>query len=390
MAQSENVHLAAQSGQSNRSSACSPALGDPSVVCQIEQYCAALEAGRNPDRQELISRYPQIADELAACLHGLEAVHQFGPQFREHAADAARDTARSADLPKVGMLGDFRILREIGRGGMGVVYEAEQVSLGRRVALKVLPFAAVLDPKQLQRFKNEAQAATSLDHPNIVGVYSVGCERGVHYYAMEYIEGQTLAEVIAGLRQGAGGEDPHLWITDFGLVITHTKTNLTMTGDLLGTLRYMSPQQVQARHGVLDHRTDVYSLGLTLYELLALQPAFPGADRQKLIRQAAEDDPRPPRRLNSAIPRDLETIILKATAKEPQSRYGTAQGFADDLRRFLEDEPIQARRASLVERTRKWSRRHRPVVRLAAVMMMVMTIGYHFRMKAQSFDRSLD
>jgi len=201
MAQSENVRLAAQSGGSSRSSACSPALGDPSVVRQIEQYCAALEAGRNPDRQELVSRYPQIADELAACLHGLEAVYQLGLQFREHAADAAGDTARSADLPKVGMLGDFRILREVGRGGMGVVYEATQLSLGRRVALKVLPFAAVLDPKQLQRFKNEAQAAASLDHPNIVHVYSVGCERAVHFYAMQYIEGQTLAEVIS---QGSG------------------------------------------------------------------------------------------------------------------------------------------------------------------------------------------
>jgi serine/threonine protein kinase len=131
-----------------------------------------------------------------------------------------------------------------------------------------------------------------------------------------------------------------------------------MTGDVLGTLRYMSPEQLQANHGVLDHRTDIYSLGLTVYELLTLQPAFPGDDRQHLIRQIAEADPRPPRQLNKAIPTDLETIVLKATAKEPQSRYATAGELADDLRRFVEDKPIQARRPSLAERAPRWSRRH--------------------------------
>jgi tetratricopeptide (TPR) repeat protein len=191
--------------------------------------------------------------------------------------------------------------------------------------------------------------------------------------------------------RGAGGEGaegerraaecPHLWITDFGLAMTQTEMNLTMTGDVLGTLRYMSPEQVQAKHGVLDHRTDVYSLGLTLYELLTLQPAFPGDNRQKLLRQVIEDEPRPPRQLNTSIPKDLETIILKATAKEPQSRYATAQQLADDLRRFVEDRPIRARPPSLLARAAKWARRHRAAVTatIAAAFLVVLAgAGFFF------------
>jgi tetratricopeptide (TPR) repeat protein len=157
--------------------------------------------------------------------------------------------------------------------------------------------------------------------------------------------------------------------------MTQTDTNLTMTGDILGTLRYMSPEQVQAKHGVLDHRTDVYSLGLTLYELLTLQPAFPGNDRQKLIRQIIEDDPRPPRQLNKAIPRDLETIVLKATAKEPDSRYATAEELAGDLGRFLHDKPIRARRPSLADRGSKWLRRHPSVFFSALLLLVVVVVG---------------
>ncbi len=180
------------------------------------------------------------------------------------------------------------------------------------------------------------QAARALEHAHAMGV--------VH----RDIKPSNLMVDAAG----------HLWITDFGLAMTRTETNLTLSGDLLGTLRYMSPEQVQAKHGVLDHRTDVYSLGLTLYELLTLQPAFPGNDRQKLIRQVAEDDPRPPRQVNKAIPRDLETIVLKATAKEPESRYVTAQQLADDLGRFVGDRPIRARRPTLTQKAARWSRRH--------------------------------
>jgi WD40 repeat protein/serine/threonine protein kinase len=371
------------------------------------------------------------------------------------------------DGPVVGILGDFRILREIGRGGMGVVYEAEQISLGRRVALKMLPFAAALDPKQLQRFKNEAQAAAQLHHTNIVPVFGVGCERGVHYYAMQFIDGQTLAAFIQELRQDGGihtngasrpprshlavAQDllagraapaqlpvaegpptgpythaPHeaalprtattprgaaavstersikgaayfrsvvhlgvqaaealehahqlgvvhrdikpanllldvrgnLWITDFGLAHCQSQAGLTLSGDLLGTLRYMSPEQALAKRLLIDHRTDVYSLGVTLYELLTLEPAFPGRDRQEVLRQITMEEPRPPRRLNKAIPPELETIVLKAMEKNPAERYATAQELAEDLQRFLEDKPIRAKKHTLVQRAAKWVRRH--------------------------------
>jgi serine/threonine protein kinase/Tfp pilus assembly protein PilF len=366
-------------------------------------------------------------------------------------------------------LGDFEILREVGRGGMGMVYEAQQLSLGRRVALKVLPFASTLDERQLQRFKNEAHAAAQLHHPGIVPVYATGCERGVHFYAMQYIEGQTLAALIQELRRAerrepAGEEGPpasaapatsaatdpyplppfaapyqlglgvvaapaantapatrpfaeyasrdptyfrtvarlgieaaealeyahqlgvvhrdvkpanllvdgrgSVWITDFGLAHVRTDAPLTLSGEVVGTLRYMSPEQAKARPGVVDHRADVYSLGATLYELLSLEPAFAGKDAHELLRQIALEEPRPPRQLHRAIPVELETIVLKALAKDSAERYQTAQELADDLKRFLEDRPIRARRPTLVQRLAKWSRRHRALVAAGALALL--------------------
>jgi tetratricopeptide (TPR) repeat protein len=163
----------------------------------------------------------------------------------------------------------------------------------------------------------------------------------------------------------------NLWITDFGLAHCQSQAGLTMTGDLVGTLRYMSPEQALAKRVVVDHRTDIYSLGATLYELLTLEPAFAGSDREELLRQIAFEEPKAPRRLNKAIPPDLETIVLKALAKNPAERYGTAQEVADDLRRFLEHKPIQARRPTLVQRLRKWARRHRAAVWSAVVVVLV-------------------
>jgi WD40 repeat protein len=327
---------------------------------------------------------------------------------------------------------------------MGVVYEAEQVSLGRRVALKVLPFAAVLDPRNLARFKTEALAAAQLDHPGIVDVYGVGCERGVHYYAMRYIQGRTLADLIAeGHRSRAlvsrtdadrGNEDyadeiltptqpldflstavltdGTAWfriaaqigvqvaealdhahehgvvhrdikpsnllvdgegkvrITDFGLAQVETDTTLTLSGDLLGTLRYMSPEQVLGSRSGVDHRTDIYSLGVTLYELLARKPAFSGHDRKSLLREITAEEPRSLRRVDRAIPADLETVVQKAMAREPAFRYATAEELAADLRRFLEHKPVLARRPNFVERTAKWTRRHRGLVASAFVVML--------------------
>jgi hypothetical protein len=173
----------------------------PEVISILEEYLAELEAGARPNPEELVARCPEMAEPLKACLASLEFLRDAALSLR--GSGRPEQPAALENLSELGQLGDFHLVREVGRGGMGVVYEAEQISLGRRVALKVLPFAAALDARQLQRFKNEAQAAASLHHTNIVPVFGVGCEGGTHYYAMQYIEGQTLAEVI---RNAPGGK----------------------------------------------------------------------------------------------------------------------------------------------------------------------------------------
>jgi serine/threonine protein kinase len=441
-----------------------PPSNDVQVIEAVQQYLATLEAGIIPDRLKFLESHPQISQELAACLDGLEFVH--GAAAGLHAPESAGMWTGEEALPGY-PLGDFRIIRQIGRGGMGVVYEAEQLSLGRRVALKVLPFAAAFQPRYLQRFKHEAQAAAHLHHSNIVPVHAVGSERGVHYYAMQYIEGQGLDQVIRDRRRRSANphtaENPaspgsapaapneraslpatmspsrsdetvpavatvvthtagtfsgncgyhrvvaqlgiqaaealayahsegvihrdikpanllldaqgRLWITDFGLALFHGDAGLTLTGDLLGTLRYMSPEQALAKPEGVDCRTDIYSLGVTLYELVTLQPAFAGHNREHLLRQIAWEEPTAPRRLDKTIPTELETILLKAMAKEPAQRYESAQELAEDLRRFLENQPIRARRPSLAQRLTMWTRRHRALVRVAAATLVVASVA---------------
>jgi tetratricopeptide (TPR) repeat protein len=405
-----------------------PVLDDPRLVAALDEYMDALEAGERPDRLAFLARHADVAAALAACLDGVSLVLAGAPRLLSVEADGPAP-------PHDGPLGDFRLVREIGRGGMGVVYEAVQVSLGRPVALKVLPFAAALDARQLQRFKNEAQAAAGLHHSNIVPVYAVGCERGVHFYAMQLIDGRSLATVLAELRHGPrpgpGSADAaavtpagaarstllsargpayfrrvaelgvqaaealeyahqmgvvhrdvkpanllvdttsRLWVTDFGLARCQAGAGITRTGDVVGTLRYMSPEQALSRHGLIDHRSDVYSLGATLYEALTLRPPYPGRDREELLRQLTLGDPPPPRRHDAALPAELETIVLKAMRPEPESRYATAQELADDLRRFLEHRPIKARPPGPGERAAKWARRHRTLVAAAAAVLLL-------------------
>jgi serine/threonine protein kinase len=428
-------------------------------------YLEAAQAGWAPDRRQVLAAYPDLRADLEEFFAANDAVERRAAPLR-----AARDISggggahgpgpvlggdAGAPEPALGQLGDFRLLREIGRGGMGTVYEAVQISLDRRVALKVLPFAAALDTKQLQRFKKEAQAAAHLHHTNIVPVYAVGTERGVHFYAMQLIEGQNLAALIEELRgqtapapprgshsqwsagstgpdftpapggavtttrpvlwdqlttQRSGGhpeffravarlvmqaaealdyahglgvvhrdikpanllvdERGNLWITDFGLAQFHADVGLTGTGDLLGTLRYMSPEQAAGQRNAVDHRTDVYSLGATLYELLARRPLHDGANRARLLHQILHGEPRPPRSVDRSIPVELETIILKAVANEPEDRYATAGELVADLRRFLEDRPVLARRPSLREQAWKWARRHRSLVASLVVALL--------------------
>jgi WD40 repeat protein len=414
--------------------------------------------------------------------------------------------------PPLRQLGDFRIVREVGRGGMGIVYEAEQVSLGRHVALKVLPQKMLLDAKRKRRFEREARAAAQLHHTNIVPVFGVGEHDGLPYYAMQFISGLGLDQVMEEVRrllagnatttgapphdappvprrdvsaaevarslltgafqsngtgpaacQGASPGDATLdappreveggpaagsvpaalvppansrarsslsvllpgqsgdgrtsdarkrsyahsvarigaqvadaldyahkqgilhrdikpsnllldsrgtvWVTDFGLAKADDQQDLTHTGDLVGTLRYMPPE---AFAGQADARGDVYSLGLTLYELLALRPAFDHQDRNKLIKQVTGDEPARLDRLNPAPPRDLVTIVHKAIDREPARRYQTASELAADLQRFLNDEPIRARRASSVERLARWARRHPGLAGALAAIALIL------------------
>lgn len=436
------------------------------VSLATDEFLEQFDRDGAADVEGFVQRYPRVADSLRGILPALLSLR--GAQTTRLA-----EANPAGDALSEHCLGDYRILREIGRGGMGVVYEAEQISLRRRVALKVLPFALAMDQRRLHRFQNEAQAAARLHHQNIVPIYAVGSDRGICYYAMQMIDGASLADVVrelpgrvshaatksgdasppadfgsdvlddllAGLndqsslltpketatdetattvvaalstvtgnsgieyyrtvaRLGEQAADAlqhahdmdivhrdikpanllvdvvgNLWITDFGLARQLNDGDLTMTGDVLGTYRYMSPEQTLGRRGVVDHRTDVYSLGTTLYELLAHRPAFDAEDRQEVLQHVASREPVPPRRLNRMVPADLEVIVLKSMEKDPKDRYATAREMADDLRRFLDDRPIQAKRPSLPERMGKWSRRHRALVATTLAVLCMTVVG---------------
>lgn len=330
-------------------------------------------------------------------------------------------------------LGDFRIIREIGRGGMGIVYEAEQESLGRRVALKVISDPSLASPNVLRRFQREAQAAARLHHTNIVPVFGVGQQDGKHYYVMQYIEGRGLDKVLSNLsarrdrpsESPAGSDKPQhgltgpyaapasgngywrevarigvqaadaldyahrhdtlhrdvkpgnllldaqgvVWIADFGLAKLAGRTDLTGPHRVVGTVRYMAPEMFE---GQSDARSDVYGLGLTLYELLTLQPAFDETAEHRLLVQVTEEEPPRPRTCNPKIPRDLEMIVLKAIARDPARRYQAADQLADDLRLFLEDRPVAARRTTAAERLWRWSRRNPSLAALSSATFLLL------------------
>ena len=413
---------------------------DESLLGRVaEEYFLAVERGERPSLSNYAERYPKIAAEIRELFPALTLVGSSLNAASEGSPQGQRTVRK---------LGDYQLIREIGRGGMGIVYEAEQLSLGRRVALKVLPYAAMLDKQQLARFKNEARAAATLVHPNIVSIYSIGSERGVHFYAMQLIEGQSIADIIDAMRAISGARNPvgaatmavtdeesltadtepaaarstlpdfdsheycrvvaclgiqaaeaidhahrngilhrdvkpanlmvdeagKLWITDFGLARIEADAGMTMTGDLLGTIRYMSPEQSLAKRAVVDHRSDIYSLGVTLYELLALRPAVIGDDRHELLHQIAFDEPIALRRINNRIPLQLDTIIHKAIRKSAEQRYETAQEFAEDLRRFVDNEKIKAKPPVWRDRMQNWSRRHPAALWSFTSMLLVATI----------------
>ena len=407
-----------------------------------------------PDEQAIMEANPDLHEYLAPHFSSLRMMHR----IKDGGSNEELNHA-AYDPPKE--LGDYILRREIARGGMGIVFEATNKTLNRKVALKVLPFAAVLNQKQIDRFHNEAQAAARMHHPNIVPIYSVGVDRGVNYYAMQFIEGRSLSEALDELRQqfqngstrpdrhdsigkdvstspwlsgSAAGEAPvriesdpsgdgagksygdgdyfrqvarlgvevagalqhahslgiihrdikpsnllvdqsgKAWVADFGLAHIPNDLSMTKTGDVLGTIRYMSPEQA-AGSGFVDHRTDIYSLGITLYELITLKPAFSCDDSASFLRQIADVEPKRPKHINPAVPSDLENIVLKAISKDPSDRYVSSADLENDLKRFLDGHPTLAKRPSVLDRASKWARRHRRMVATAVIGLCMLTFG---------------
>jgi WD40 repeat protein/serine/threonine protein kinase len=451
-----------------------------------EEFADRLRRGEHPSVTEYVERYPDCAEAIRDLFPALLVMEQLKVGTRD-VTPGARVEPDSACGQAPERLGDFRILRKIGEGGMGVVYEAVQESLGRHVALKVLPSLGPTGSSRLERFRLEARSAARLHHSNIVPVFGVGECNGVHYYAMQYIAGVGLDVVLRDLRRirnqanaepcadetrsmtisvaaahgllsgpqtagappdestsntathadrtGAGfvapGNAPsdgsttgilsnsgselsnqfdtryyrsaarvalqvaealayahaqgvlhrdikpsnllldasgNVWVTDFGLAKAD-EDGPTRTGDIVGTLRYMAPERFR---GESDPRNDVYGLGATLYELLTLCPAFDQKDGLGLIMQVTRKDPRAPRSVDGRIPRDLDTIVRKAMAKEPSARYPSAGALAEDLRRFLADRPILARRVGPSERIWRSCKRNPALASMAAAMAMVL------------------
>jgi WD40 repeat protein/serine/threonine protein kinase len=447
-----------------------------------DDFIARCRRGERPGLEEYTERHPDLADQIRELFPTFAQVEQ----ARDDNLTVTHIVSRAApagQLPPLEQLGDYRIVREIGRGGMGVVYEAEQASLGRHVALKVLPRQLLVDPRAKQRFEREARAAARLHHTNIVPVFGVGEQDGLPYFAMQLIHGIGLDVVIAELARPDAGADrtparPEVlaiarllltgsehaaenvgrgpadatpsdrpagpsgtatsraasrtantpgslpgqakassgvvrrtfwgsvarvgyqvagalayahrqgivhrdikpsnllldeagtvWITDFGLAKAADQQDLTRTGDIPGTLRYLPPE---AFEGKSDARGDVYSLGLTLYELAALRPAFAESDRNRLIKQVTMGEPEPLGRVRPGIPRDLETIIHRAIERDPARRYQKAEEVADDLRRFLDDQPVKARRTSALERLVRWARHNRGVAAALGVIALLL------------------
>jgi serine/threonine protein kinase/WD40 repeat protein len=439
-----------------------PSEYDP-VEELAESFLVRYRRGERPSLSEYTAQHPELAEQIRSLFPALVLMEE-----------AAPSPPSTGEVPR--RLGEYLLLREVGRGGMGVVYEALQESLGRRVAVKVLPHV-LADARYLERFRREAKAAAKLHHTNIVPVFGVGVHEGVHFYAMQFIDGQGLDAVLRELRSlrqnkavGAGlapgstrtqsvirslwtGEfstvcgplvkeadisgspvvagnvvkkTPEIegsttirgqpqrqyyrsvarlgvqiaealahahqhgilhrdvkpsnllldgsgtvWVTDFGLAKAEGTEELTQTGDIVGTLRYMAPERFSGR---TDARSEVYSLGVTLYELLTLKPAFDDDDRVRLIQRITQEEPPRPRRLDPSIPLDLETVVLKAMAKEPEGRYETASALAEDLHRFLLEKPVEARRIGSLERAWRWCRRNPWVAGLGTMVVFLLLI----------------
>ncbi|HEY7426921.1 MAG TPA: protein kinase, partial [Gemmataceae bacterium] len=364
---------------------------------------------------------PELLDELRRRVRALLALYPAlgGPPTVD--AEAASDTTPRAalDLPRPTKVPGYEILGELGRGGMGVVYKARHLALGRVVALKMVLAGAHAGAEQRRRFRAEAEAAAMLSHPHIVQVYEVGEHDGCPYFSLEYVEGRNLQDVLSesrpapaesaalveqlaravdyAHRRGVVHRDLkpanvllsfsrdaersagalrsasrlNAWgpkITDFGLAKRlDDEQARTRTGDVVGTPSYMAPEQADGKLGKVGPATDLYSLGAILYEMLAGAPPFESLSAWETIGLVISAEPEPPSRRKPGVPRDLETICLKCLQKQPPRRYASALALADDLRRFLAGEPIKARPVGRLERGVKWVRRRPALAAMLAV-----------------------
>ncbi|TWU34583.1 Serine/threonine-protein kinase PrkC [Novipirellula aureliae] len=377
-------------------SAINPTLEnhDPKVACVLDQYLEDLQNGRACGRAELLEKHPEIKDALADYLSSIEMVAGLG----------------LGDDLLTQQLGDFEIVKLIGSGAMGVVYLANQVSLKRQVALKVLRYT-VVGKQATKRFQREAELVATLRHPNIVPIYTTGQQDGSHYLAMRLVDGRSLsqwsaeenvtrdAKTIAKWGAQVAGalahahqrgvihrdikpsnllvEQDHVWLTDFGLARRFDDLRMSMTGAMLGTPNYMSPEQATPDRHPTDHRSDIYSLGATLFELLTGRCVFLAETPHAVLAQVIADEPPPLRSMVPDASRDLETILLKCLEKDPSERYQTAQQLADDLDAFVEDRLIKARRPNVIERVTRWKRNNQKAVSTAmlAASAALMLLG---------------
>src|SRR5262245_32307963 len=397
-----------------------PALAaDPRAAAELlyQEFLLAQKAGGRPPFDDYLREYPQYAAELRA--------------LRE--ADLLLGAAPPTAEPGDGLrrIGAYEIIDEVARGGMGVVYKAWHPQLKRRAAVKMIRAADYAGPEDLARFRGEAEMVARLRHPNIVQIYEIGEQEGQPYLCLEFIEGGSLAQNLAGEPQLAGeaaglvktlaeavhhahsngvvhrdlkpanvllrNEEPAgdfsppaagpprprnplsactPKVTDFGLAKRHdVKAGLTVTGAVLGSPPYMAPEQALGKPDVHWPLVDVYALGATLYEVLAGRPPFQGATTRDTLEQVVADEPVPPRRLQPKVPRDLETVCLKCLEKDPRKRYANAQELADDLGRFLDGRPIRARRVGPLGRAWRWCVRNPSRAGLAAVVLAVVLLA---------------
>jgi hypothetical protein len=398
-----------------------PSSRDQRLDEVIAAYVQAAEAGHAPDRQALLARHLDLAAELAAFFADQDQFDRLAAPLRAMRPPAVpgRAEAGGGGQPalggRVGYFGDYELLEEIGRGGMGVVYKARQRSLNRLVALKMIGIARTASPSDVRRFHGEAEAAANLDHPNIVSIHEVGEYQGQPYYSMKLVESGSLADgapadsadqqrraadLLAMVARAVhyahqrgilhrdlkpaniliecrtGDDEPTPYVADFGLAkwLEHD-ARLTHTGTIIGTPPYMAPEQAAGRRD-LTAAVDIYSLGAILYERLTGRPPFQGGTPLETLRLVVEQEPLRPRVLEPRVDRDLETVCLKCLEKEPGRRYGSALELAEDLERWRHGEPIRARRSGRVKRTWRWCRRHRwaPGLTVALVAVIVVLI----------------